>query len=43
MSINQKNSSIHIYNELSNKIDEIKTTLKFLMHLSYNNLPNYAE
>ena len=41
MSIDQKNSSIHIYNELSNKIDEIKTTLKFPMHLSYINLPPY--
>ena len=41
MSIDQKNSSIHIYNELSNKIEEIKTTIKFPMHLSYINLPPY--
>ena len=41
MSIDQKNSSIHIYNELSNKIEEIKTSIKFPLHLSYINLPPY--
>ena len=41
MSVDQKNGSIHIYNELSNKIEEIKTSIKFPMHLSYINLPPY--
>ena len=41
MSIDHKNCSIHIYNEFSNKIDEIKTDLKLPMHSSYINLPPY--
>ena len=41
MAINQKNNSIHIYNELSNKIEEIKVDQKFPLHLNYINLPPY--
>ena len=41
MSIDHKNSSIHIYNEFLNKIEEIKTNLKIPMHSNYINLPPY--
>ena len=38
---NQKNSSLHIYNELTNKVEEIKVDFKLAMHLSYINIPPY--
>jgi len=41
MAINHKNNSVHIYNELSNKIEEVKVNTKFPLHLSYINLPPY--
>ena len=41
MAINHKNNSVHIYNELSNKIEEVKINSKFPLHLSYINLPPY--
>ena len=39
--IDQKNSSLKIYNELTEKIEEIKTEFKLPLHLSYINLPPY--
>ena len=41
MAVDNKNASIHIYNVLSNKIEEIKTSIRFPMHLSYINIPPY--
>ena len=41
MAVDQKKSSLHIYNELSNKIEEVKTNIKFPLQLSYINLPPY--
>ena len=39
IAINQSNSSCYVFNVLTNKIEEIKTNIKFPMHLSYINLP----
>ena len=39
--VNQKNGSLHIYNELTNKIEEIKVDFKLALHLSYINIPPY--
>ena len=39
--VDQKNSSLKIYNELIGKIDEIKTDFKLPIHLSYINIPPY--
>ena len=42
MAVDNKNNSLHIYNELSNKIEEIKVNnIKFPIHLSYINIPPY--
>ena len=47
MAIDHKKGSLHIYNEFSNKIEEIKTNIKFHILLHYqllvelNNLYNY--
>ena len=41
MAIDNKNTSIHIYNELLNKIEEIKVNIKFPLHLSYINISPY--
>ena len=41
MAIDHKKGSLHIYNEFSNKIEEIKTSIKFPMHTSYINIPPY--
>ena len=41
MAVNNKNNSVHIYNELSNKIEEVKINTKLPLHLSYINLPPY--
>ena len=41
IAVNQKNSSLHIYNELTNKVEEIKVDFKLAMHLSYINIPPY--
>ena len=41
MAVDSKNASLHIYNIFTNKIEEVKTTIKFPMHLSYINIPPY--
>ena len=41
MAVDNKNASLHIYNLFTNKIEELKTTIKFPMHLSYINIPPY--
>ena len=41
MAVDQKKSTLHIYNNLSNKIEEIKTIIQFPLQLSYINLPPY--
>jgi hypothetical protein len=41
MAVDQKKGSLHIYNELLNKIEEIKTDIKFPLQSSYINLPPY--
>ena len=42
MAVDNRNNSVHIFNELSNKIEEIKVTnMRFPLHLSYINLPPY--
>ena len=38
MAIDPKTSSVHIYNQFSNNIEEIKTNIKFPIHLSYINI-----
>lgn len=42
IAINQSNSTCYIYNILTNKIEEIKTNIKFPMHFSYINLPPFV-
>ena len=39
--VDQKNNSLKIYNELTEKIEEIKLDFKLAMQLSYINLPPY--
>ena len=39
--VDQKNSSLKIYNELIGKIEEIKIDFKLPIHLSYINIPPY--
>ena len=39
--VDQRNSSLKIYNELTDKIEDIKTDFKLPIHLSYVNLPPY--
>ena len=41
MALCPKSSSLKIYNELSDKIDEIKIDFKLPMHLCYINIPPY--
>ena len=41
IAVDQKNSSLKIYNELTEKFEEIKVDFKLALHLSYINLPPY--
>ena len=41
MAVDQKNSSLKIFNELTEKFEEIKVDFKLALHLSYINLPPY--
>jgi hypothetical protein len=41
MAVDQKNSCLKIYNELTEKFEEIKVDFKLALHLSYINLPPY--